>query len=98
MIYPEDEGGAIMIAVKAKYNQGHIEFLEPIPADIVTAELNIIVIPLTSLKKHSSYLECVGEDGGTYQLDDWTDEAFNLESGRGVIKEDETTSEDIFDV
>lgn len=34
-----------MIAVKAQYNQGRIEFLDPIPADIVTAELNIIVIP-----------------------------------------------------
>jgi len=34
-----------MIAVKAQYNQGLVVFLEPIPADIVKAELNIIVIP-----------------------------------------------------
>jgi hypothetical protein len=34
-----------MIAVKAQYNHGHIVFPEPIPADIDTAELNIIVIP-----------------------------------------------------
>ena len=34
-----------MLALKARYNLGRIELLEPIPADIVSAELTIIVIP-----------------------------------------------------
>jgi hypothetical protein len=37
-----------MISVKAHYNQGRIVFLEPIPADIVTAELNIVIISQSS--------------------------------------------------
>ena len=40
-----------MISVKAHYNQSRIVFLDPIKADIVTAELNIVIIP--SEKKHS---------------------------------------------
>ena len=38
-----------MIAVKALYDQGRIEFIEPIPANIATAELNIVVIPSDSI-------------------------------------------------
>ena len=34
-----------MLAIKAQYNQGRIEFIEPMPANILSAELNIIVIP-----------------------------------------------------
>ncbi|MFZ4854814.1 MAG: hypothetical protein ACOYL3_00325 [Desulfuromonadaceae bacterium] len=34
-----------MLAIKAQYNHGRIEFIEPIPANILSAELNIIVIP-----------------------------------------------------
>ena len=34
-----------MLAIKAQYIHGRIEFIEPIPADILSAELNIIVIP-----------------------------------------------------
>ena len=34
-----------MLALKAQYTQGRIELLEPMPADIISAELNIIVIP-----------------------------------------------------
>ena len=34
-----------MLAIKAQYNEGRIELLEPMPADILSAELNIIVIP-----------------------------------------------------
>jgi limonene-1,2-epoxide hydrolase len=34
-----------MLAIKARYNRGIIELLEPIPADIISAELNIVVIP-----------------------------------------------------
>ena len=34
-----------MLAVKARYYRGVIQLLEPIPAEIVSAELNIIVIP-----------------------------------------------------
>lgn len=34
-----------MLAVKARYYRGVIELLEPMPAEIVSAELNIIVIP-----------------------------------------------------
>lgn len=37
--------GVMMLAVKARYHRGRVEFLEPIPDDIVTAELNVIVIP-----------------------------------------------------
>jgi len=40
-----ETGKITMISVKAHYNQGRIVFLEPIPADIVTAELNIVIIP-----------------------------------------------------
>lgn len=39
-----------MLALKAQYNQGRIKLLEPMPKDIVSAELNIIVIP--SEQKH----------------------------------------------
>ena len=35
-----------MLAIKAHYHQGRIEFIEPMPTDILSAELNIIVIPL----------------------------------------------------
>lgn len=34
-----------MLAIRAQYNAGRIELIEPIPADILSAELNIIVIP-----------------------------------------------------
>lgn len=34
-----------MLAIKARYNQGRIELIEPMPANILSAELNIIVIP-----------------------------------------------------
>ena len=34
-----------MLAIKAQYSQGRIEFIEPMPANIQSAELNIIVIP-----------------------------------------------------
>lgn len=34
-----------MLAIKAKYNKGRVQFIEPMPANIVSAELNIIVIP-----------------------------------------------------
>jgi hypothetical protein len=34
-----------MLAIKALYNNGRIEFIEPMPANILSAELNIIVIP-----------------------------------------------------
>jgi len=34
-----------MLAIKAHYNQGRIELIEPMPANIFSAELNIIVIP-----------------------------------------------------
>ena len=34
-----------MLAIKAQYRHGRIEFIEPMPADILSAELNIIVIP-----------------------------------------------------
>ncbi|MCK9362303.1 MAG: hypothetical protein M0P74_01690 [Syntrophales bacterium] len=34
-----------MLAIKAQYKAGRIELIEPIPADILSAELNIIVIP-----------------------------------------------------
>lgn len=34
-----------MLAIKARYNRGRIELIEPIPADIISAELNIIIIP-----------------------------------------------------
>lgn len=34
-----------MLAIKAQYNAGRIELIEPMPADILSAELNIIVIP-----------------------------------------------------
>ena len=87
-----------MTAVKARYDQGRIEFLELIPPGIVTAERNIIVIPLTCQENHSNLLEFVGDDGAAHQLTEWTDESFLLESGLGVIKDDDTTSEDIFDV
>lgn len=38
-----------MLAIKAHYHQGRIEFIEPMPADILSAELNIIVIPSKSI-------------------------------------------------
>ena len=34
-----------MLAIKAQYNKGCIELLEPMPVNILSAELNIIVIP-----------------------------------------------------
>jgi len=34
-----------MLAIKAKYEKGRIQLLEPMPAGVDTAELNIIVIP-----------------------------------------------------
>ncbi len=34
-----------MLAIKAQYNLGRIELIEPMPANILSAELNIIVIP-----------------------------------------------------
>jgi len=34
-----------MLAIKGYYKQGHIELAEPMPADIQSAELNIVVIP-----------------------------------------------------
>ncbi|HEC00258.1 MAG TPA: hypothetical protein ENI91_01065 [Sphingomonadales bacterium] len=40
-----------MLAIKAKYEKGRIELLEPIPAEVETAELNIVVIP--SKKKNA---------------------------------------------
>ena len=30
-----------MLAIKAQYRQGRIELIEPMPADILSAELNI---------------------------------------------------------
>ena len=43
-----------MLAIKAQYRQGRIEFIEPMPADILSAELNIIVIP--SEKKSEAFI------------------------------------------
>jgi hypothetical protein len=43
-----------MLAIKAQYNKGRIELLEPMPDDILSAELNIIVIP--SEKKADSVI------------------------------------------
>lgn len=44
-------------------------------------------------------LECVGGgDGVSYQLTDWSGESFIQESCLGAIKDDDTTSEDVFDV
>ncbi len=34
-----------MLAIKAKYEKGRIELLEPIPDEVDAAELNIVVIP-----------------------------------------------------
>lgn len=34
-----------MLTIKGYYRQGHIELAEPIPSDIQSAELNIVVIP-----------------------------------------------------
>lgn len=34
-----------MLAIKAQYNKGRIELLEPMPVNILSAELNIVVIP-----------------------------------------------------
>jgi hypothetical protein len=34
-----------MIAIKAQYNDGKIELLEPIPPEIHRAKLNIVIIP-----------------------------------------------------
>jgi len=34
-----------MLAIKAQYNKGRIDLIEPMPADILSAELNIVVIP-----------------------------------------------------
>ncbi|MBU1858269.1 MAG: hypothetical protein KKC28_14925 [Verrucomicrobia bacterium] len=34
-----------MLAIKGYYRQGHIELAEPIPSDIQSAELKIVVIP-----------------------------------------------------
>jgi len=34
-----------MLAIKAKYEKGHIQLLEPMPPDIESAELHVIVIP-----------------------------------------------------
>jgi len=42
-----------MLAIKAQYTKGRIEFLEQMPADILSAELNIIVIP-SEMKKEIS--------------------------------------------
>ena len=39
-----------MISVKAHYNQGRIVFLDPIKADIVTAELNIVITPSEKIR------------------------------------------------
>jgi hypothetical protein len=40
-----------MISVKAHYNQGRIVFLDPIKADIVTAELNIVITPSEKIQR-----------------------------------------------
>lgn len=34
-----------MLTIKGYYRRGHIELAEPIPSDIQSAELNIVVIP-----------------------------------------------------
>lgn len=34
-----------MIAIRARYNEGHIELLEPMPSNVTHAQLNIVVIP-----------------------------------------------------
>lgn len=34
-----------MIALRAQYNNGRIELLEPMPSEIIHAKLNIVVIP-----------------------------------------------------
>ena len=34
-----------MLAIRAQYSAGRIELIEPMPANILSAELNIIVIP-----------------------------------------------------
>lgn len=34
-----------MLAIKGYYRQGHIELAEPIPSDIQSAELNIVIMP-----------------------------------------------------
>lgn len=37
-----------MLAIKGRYHRGRIELLEPMPTDILDAELNIVVIPADS--------------------------------------------------
>lgn len=42
-----------MLALKAKYENGRIELIEPMPDGIESADLNIVVLPI-ELKSKSS--------------------------------------------
>ncbi len=56
-----------MITVKALYNHGRIEWIDPIPYDITNAELHITVIPLSSSKDGADIDPCTAETVAVYQ-------------------------------
>jgi hypothetical protein len=51
------------------YNNGNIEWIEPIPIDITNAELLISVIPLSNSQDRTKIDPCVGETLSLYEHD-----------------------------
>lgn len=58
----------------------------------------LILMPAQQSAAGSDFFEGVDEEGVPYQLDEWTEEEFNVESVRGAFNDDPTQGEDIFDV
>jgi len=52
-----------MLTLKAKYEKGRIELLDPMPADIERAELHVIVIPSEKRKETLPSQEDPGQPG-----------------------------------
>ncbi len=70
----------------------------PVPSSF-GKQVEIIVMPVCEQNfEESEYFECVGEDGTSYRLQDWTDNEFNKASVLSAFKDDDTTAEEIFDV
>jgi len=62
------------------------------------SKIEVIILPEVQAEDESSCFEIVGSDGTEYKMPDWTDEEFNKIGYMSCFEDDDTSSEDVFDV
>ncbi len=62
------------------------------------SKVRVIILPEFKGEDEPDYFEIVGSDGTEYKMPNWTEEEFKVMGQANSLKDDDTRSEDIFDV